>query len=91
MLPHAIAKLRIPVIAETVSVDNIAEEEEQNNAQTDNIEVELVNPIIASTVNVNEYSTDDYYLLIPQLDLFQFIKKKISTVRNVIQLFYKEI
>jgi hypothetical protein len=78
MSPHTIAKLRVPVIAETVSVDDIAEEEEENYAQTDNIDVALVNPFICSAVNVNELNPDDYNLLIPQLDLFQFIKDNIN-------------
>jgi hypothetical protein len=75
MSPHAIARLRVPVIAETVSVDEIAEEEAQNDPRTDHNEVELINPFLKSAVIPNDKKNDDFNLLIPQLELFQLIKE----------------
>jgi hypothetical protein len=76
MSPHAIANLRVPAIAETVSVSDRLEEEQEDHEMDDN-EVELANS--SSVVPPNKLNKPtDFNVLIPEIELFEFISKNFN-------------
>jgi hypothetical protein len=74
-LPHAIANLSVPTIAETIRIDDVKEDGGDIEPNMINSEVEYIQDVtfVANVLDPLEHFTDDYNLLIPQQDIFNFI------------------
>jgi hypothetical protein len=74
MLPHAIANLRVPAIAETVRIDDVDKDGGDVEPNVVNSEVELHDvPFVATNV-LEPSDNGDYNLLIPEQEVFNFIR-----------------